>query len=133
MADPPVPLYDIQYRRLFPWLHLTRAFWIAIDPRKLLLAGAALMLASLGTLLIDQLPFSQAASPEAGTAQDAGRWPWQWSLGYDRWHGNDGARSCAVRSTTRAIRCSASRRTGRLSCCRFAASWNLRRSFFAAA
>jgi hypothetical protein len=91
MADPPVPLYDIQYRRLFPWLHLTRAFWIAIDPRKLLLAGAALMLASLGTLLIDQLPFSQAASPEAGTAQDAGRWPWQWSLGYDRWHGNDGA------------------------------------------
>lgn len=90
MADNPVSLYDIQYRRLFPWLHLTRAFWIAADPRKLILAGTALMLVSLGSLVCDQLPFGGATSLEADAARDAGRWPWQWSLGYDLWHGGDG-------------------------------------------
>jgi hypothetical protein len=79
-------MYEIQYRRLFPWLHLTRAFWIAVDPRKLILAGAALILVSLGSLVFDQFPFGRAGSAEP----DAGRWPWQWSLGYDLRHGSDG-------------------------------------------
>ncbi len=59
MADNPVQLYNIEYRRLFPWLHLSRAFWIAADIRKLLLAGAALMLISAGSVVFDQLPFGR--------------------------------------------------------------------------
>ena len=90
MADP-VQLYNIEYRRLFPWLHLTRTFWIAADIRKLLLAGTALMLISLGSLVFDQLPFGMAAGGEA--ASQAPRWPWQQALGYDAswsWPWSDG-------------------------------------------
>jgi hypothetical protein len=90
MAERPVQLYNVQYRRMFPWLHLTRAFWIAADFRKLLLAAAALMLVSLGSLACDQLPFGIASSNEEASARDAQRWPWQWSLGYDLWYGGDG-------------------------------------------
>jgi hypothetical protein len=90
MAERPVQLYNVQYRRLFPWLHLARAFWIAADFRKLLLAAAALMLVSLGSLACDQLPFGMASSDEESAALDGGRWPWQWPLGYDLWHGGDG-------------------------------------------
>lgn len=87
MADNPVQLYNIEYRRLFPWLHLTRAFWIATDIRKLLLAGIALMLVSLGSLAFDHLPFGLAESNDA-----IQRWPWQWSLDYDlsAWPWSDG-------------------------------------------
>ena len=63
MPDNPVELYNLQYRRLFPWLHLTRAFWIAVDIRKMVLAGAALMLVSAGGQVCDQLPFAQAHEP----------------------------------------------------------------------
>ncbi len=84
MAETPVHLYDIQYRRLFPWLHLTRAFWIAADIRKLILAGMALMLISTGSLVFDLLPFGQPHSPEEAALRDARRWPWQQpSLGYE--------------------------------------------------
>ncbi len=86
MADNPVELYNLQYRRLFPWLHLTRAFWIAVDIRKLLLAGAALMLVSAGGLVCDLLPFGQARESAAMRAI----WPWQQSLGYDVAGGGDG-------------------------------------------
>src|SRR5579872_6047527 len=82
MADKPVQLYNIEYRRLFPWLHLTRAFWIAADIRKLLLAGVALMLISLGSLAFDQLPFGGAPSNGEIEAREAQRWPWQLSLEY---------------------------------------------------
>jgi len=90
MTERPVQLYNVQYRRLFPWLHLARAFWIAVDFRKLLLAATALMLVSLGSLACDQLPFGTPSPDEEPAAPDAGRWPWQWSLGYDLWHGGDG-------------------------------------------
>ena len=91
MAENPVPFYDIPYRRLFPWLHLTRAFWIAADLRKLILASIALMLVSAGSLAFDDLlPFSRPESNEVAAARNAERWPWQQSLGYDLWHGGDG-------------------------------------------
>ena len=92
MADNPVQLYNIEYRRLFPWLHLTRAFWIATDIRKLLLAGVALMLVSLGSLVFDQLPFGLPQSNAEAQAREAVRWPWQVSLGYDDsiWPWSDG-------------------------------------------
>lgn len=90
MPEHQAPIYDIQYRRLFPWLHLTRTFWVAADIRKLILAGAGLMLVSLGSLVCDQLPWAQAASQELLEARDMQRWPWQKSLGYDLWHGGSG-------------------------------------------
>src|SRR5258707_12159672 len=83
MADNPVQIYNLEYRRLFPWLHLSRAFWIAADIRKLLLAGAALMLISLGSVVFDQLPFGRAQSDAEMSAPNAQRWPWQLSLDYD--------------------------------------------------
>jgi hypothetical protein len=82
MAEMPVQFENISYRRLFPWLHLIRAFWIATDIRKLFLAAAALVLVSAGSLFFDRLPFGQ---PES--ANDLGRphgehWPWELPLGY---------------------------------------------------
>ncbi|MGE5195269.1 MAG: hypothetical protein ACM3U2_22480, partial [Deltaproteobacteria bacterium] len=86
MADNPVELYNLQYRRLLPWLHLTRAFWIAVDIRKMILAGAALMLVSTGGLVCDRLPFGRAN--ESGALRAT--WPWQESLGSDLSLGGDG-------------------------------------------
>src|SRR5258707_5674363 len=83
MADNPVQIYNLEYRRLFPWLHLSRAFWIATDIRKLLLAGAALMLISLGSVVFDQLPFGQATSDAEALVRDTELWPWQQPLGYN--------------------------------------------------
>src|SRR6266481_4188347 len=88
MAESTVELHNLQYRRLFPWLHLTRAFWIAIDIRKLILATAVLLLVSTGGAVFDQLPFGQ--SNESADAGQRAAWPWQESLGYDLRHGNDG-------------------------------------------
>ncbi|WP_166828585.1 hypothetical protein [Thalassoroseus pseudoceratinae] len=51
-----VELDRLRYRRLFPWIHLTRAFRIALDFRKLLLGGLALLLLSLGQQAIVHLP-----------------------------------------------------------------------------
>lgn len=83
MTENPVPLYSIQYRRLFPWLHLARAFWIAMDPRKIVLAGVALLLVSAGSLAFDEwLPFGKSGSIEGSRVRES--WPWQASLGY-RW------------------------------------------------
>ncbi len=45
------------YRRLFPWLHLFRAFQIAVDLRKMTLAGLGLISISAGQWCIGQLPF----------------------------------------------------------------------------
>jgi hypothetical protein len=83
MAEHPVQFESIPYRRLFPWLHLTRAFWIATDIRKLVLAGAALMLVSAGSLVFDKLPFGKPTSGKEFVRRDAERWAWQRSLGYE--------------------------------------------------
>jgi len=90
MPEHHVPIYDIPYRRLFPWLHLTRTFWIAADIRKLILAGVALMLVSLGSLIWDQMPWADSASHELAQARQIERWPWQRNLGYDLRHGGNG-------------------------------------------
>lgn len=85
MPDKLVDLESIHYRRLFPWLHLFRAFWIAVDPRKLLLATLALVIISSGELGLQQL-LSSPAGDVATAANRTRPWPWQESLGYDLWH-----------------------------------------------
>lgn len=47
----------IDYKQLFPWVHLFRAFRIALDPRKLILAGLALLALSGGEKVFSYLPF----------------------------------------------------------------------------
>lgn len=49
---------SIEWGRLFPFLHLFRAFRVAFDVRKLLVAGIALMAWTVGNHFIDALPFA---------------------------------------------------------------------------
>ena len=60
MAESLVELDVIRFRRVFPWLHLFRGFWIAADVRKLLLAATGLLLISAGNGLLDLLPLEQS-------------------------------------------------------------------------
>ena len=90
MAENTIPLEAIRYRRVFPWLHLFRAFWIAVDIRKMLLAGFALIAIAAGGWVFDQLPFSpMQLNPRDSANANVQRWPWQESLDYDLWHGGD--------------------------------------------
>lgn len=58
---PPEPF---RYRRHFPWLHLFRAFGIAVSLRQLLLSGLALVVLMLGLRLGDTVsPVEPAQSP----------------------------------------------------------------------
>jgi hypothetical protein len=72
-------LQRIDYRGLFPWVHLFRAFRIAIDPRKLILAALALMSLAAGEYLFSYLPFWEAGSEN----QTAPSLSWNESWGYD--------------------------------------------------
>jgi hypothetical protein len=56
-------------RRWIPWLHLFRAFRIAMDYRKLTLALAAVLLLAAGDWAFARLPFSQTTFRP--------QWPWQ--------------------------------------------------------
>src|SRR5262245_53048487 len=47
-----------QLLRWLPWLHLFRAFRIALDPRKIVLGALAAFLLVQGDRLIDTLPFA---------------------------------------------------------------------------
>lgn len=70
MANQATELQSIQYRRTFAWLHLFRAFRIAVDIRKLLLAAIGLVALSAGDRLLAMLPF---APPTAAVSL----WPWE--------------------------------------------------------
>ena len=58
MEDSFVAKEQFNFHQMFPWLHLFRAFRIAIDLRKLMLAGLGLMLISLGNSGFAHLPFA---------------------------------------------------------------------------
>ncbi len=55
MANESEDVRPVDYIRLFPWLHMARAFRIAVDPRKLLLAGVALLAISGVDALYNQM------------------------------------------------------------------------------
>lgn len=61
--------------RWLPWLQMYRAFRIALDGRKLLLASIALLLMSGGQHLIDRAPFSSTGKGEEAAA--GAQWPWE--------------------------------------------------------
>lgn len=71
----PVEVDAIDYPRIFPWVHLFRGFRIAVDPRKVLLATAGLLLLAAGNWAFGFLPFAPDESavrvplwPHAGSA-----------------------------------------------------------------
>jgi hypothetical protein len=64
-----IELDRLHYGRLFPWVHLVRAFRIAVDPRKLLIGALALVALAAGDWAFSHLPFS-ADRPAAV------HWPW---------------------------------------------------------
>jgi hypothetical protein len=80
-------LQRIDYRRLFPWVHLFRAFRIAIDPRKLILAGMALVSLAAGENLFPYLPFWEEARSEISLDSTRDRkmlfLPWNEPFGYN--------------------------------------------------
>lgn len=55
------PAEPFRYRRLFPWLHLFRAFGISLALRQLLLSGLALLVLSLATRLVSAIPMAEEA------------------------------------------------------------------------
>lgn len=74
MAKRLVDVDAVQFRRVFPWVNLFRAFRIAIDIRKVILAALALVAIAAGNAAFQRLPFAPPAS--AGT-----RWPWNERIG----------------------------------------------------
>jgi hypothetical protein len=73
MQDRTVEIDSIHYRRLFPWTHLFRAFGIAVDIRKLLLAALALVLLPAGDYVFRLLPFA----PDGDDRRGAVLFPWE--------------------------------------------------------
>ncbi|MEO1999670.1 MAG: hypothetical protein ABGZ17_30880 [Planctomycetaceae bacterium] len=74
-------VHRVEWQSVFPWLHLFRAFWIAIDLRKLFLAGSALLLVGLGDYCLGQLSSLlmrpdglQSREPAAVSTESF--WPW---------------------------------------------------------
>ena len=65
---PPEPF---RYRRLFPWLHLFRAFSISLALRQLLLSGLALAALSLGQCLFNGFGLEEPASPKPSHGRTA--------------------------------------------------------------
>jgi hypothetical protein len=68
----------VDWRRRFSWLLLFRAFRIAVDPRKMLLAGVGLLILSLGEWGISELPFAPALE-----TSPVSRWPWEEPYGWE--------------------------------------------------
>lgn len=73
MSDPTAKPGAVDYTRLFPWVQIFRAFSIAFEFRKLLMAGLAVLAVSIGDWLLAHL---------FGQSQAAARWPWDRGLGY---------------------------------------------------
>ena len=53
MADQPLTIQGISWRQTFPFIHLFRAFRVAVHPSKLVLALAALILLYIGGHVLD--------------------------------------------------------------------------------
>jgi hypothetical protein len=70
----------VHYGRLFPWVHLFRAFRIAIDFRKMILGGFALVALAAGSELFLNL----LIAPQDQTPAQRVQWPWEMSLGVPR-------------------------------------------------
>lgn len=77
MTDRLVEIDAVAFRRVFPWVHLFRAFRIAVDFRKIGLGALALAVLAAGNALFTRLPF-------APNHDSSSVWPWMVSTGVNR-------------------------------------------------
>jgi len=71
----------VEWHQVFPWLRLFRAFWIAIDLRKLFLAAAALLLVAVGDFCLDRVSVvlarpDSSLSRVQSPVKTQSVWPW---------------------------------------------------------
>ena len=63
MADDKVEVRDVNFRQVLPWTELFRGFQVALDPKKMVLAAAGIVVMSFGWFLLSLL-FAPADKPE---------------------------------------------------------------------
>src|SRR6266852_9239570 len=63
MAEDKVEVRDINYRQTFPSVELFRGFQVALDPKKLLLAAAGIVIMSVGWVFWSWVFFSSSSEP----------------------------------------------------------------------
>ena len=80
---------SIPWNRICPWLRVTRLFWIAADPRKLVLATCGLLLMSLAQEAGEALLSTGEPQPSSEATVTGPVWPWETRLGYDLWQTDD--------------------------------------------
>lgn len=73
MAEEKIELRDLSFRHLLPWTEIFRSFQVALDPRKLLLAAAGLVVMSLGWWLLAIIFSSSATRPDLSMAEYASK------------------------------------------------------------
>src|SRR5262249_10330174 len=64
MSEDKVEVRDINYRQTFPWVELFRGFQVALDPKKLLLAAAGIVVMSFGWWLWSLIFFNSSTEPQ---------------------------------------------------------------------
>jgi hypothetical protein len=65
MAADKVELRDVNLRQWFPWTELFRGFQVALDPKKLLLAAAGLLVMALGWWVLGLIFWNSRAKPDS--------------------------------------------------------------------
>ncbi len=63
MADEKVELRDVNFRQLLPWTEIFRGFQVALDPKKLLLAAAGILVMWFGWWVISGIFFNSRKEP----------------------------------------------------------------------
>lgn len=71
MAEEKVELRSLDWRHLFPWTEIFRGFQIALDPKKLILAAAGMLLMALGWWVLAALFYSTRTEPTSDNNPDA--------------------------------------------------------------
>lgn len=83
MADNQGVVRQIKYQQTFRWLLMLRTFRVALGPKKLVLALAAVLLIACGDYLIEQSPFNVQTDSESPKQPAISISVWQLVLGAD--------------------------------------------------
>jgi hypothetical protein len=69
MAEERFDPREINVRQWMPWTHLFRGFWVAVDPKKLLLAALGILVMSVGWWFLSWLFYMSRTAPDYGGGQ----------------------------------------------------------------
>src|SRR6516165_6596778 len=84
MAAEKVELREVNLRHWFPWTELFRGFQVALDPKKLLLAAAGLVVMALGWWVLALIFFFSRDKPDESTFPDGKNNP-DYIAARDKW------------------------------------------------